>query len=107
MVCVNFKIAIATEANIIYKYKNCKRKILNCNSNIIVNQQCLRNDLIPNYENILINQLYENTMGNLTLQLSLLVKPATSINTRRVKEKYLHCYYFNQQCLKQTSFLIM
>jgi hypothetical protein len=27
-------------------------------------------------------------MGNLTLQLSLLVKPATSINTRGVKEKY-------------------
>jgi hypothetical protein len=34
------------------------------------------------------NYLPENTMGNLTLQLSLLVKPATSINTRTVKEKY-------------------
>jgi len=84
----NFQIVIATQANNIYKYKNSKRKKLNCNSNIFVNQQCLRNDLVPNYENILINQLYENTMGNLTLQLSFLVKPARSINTRTVKEKY-------------------
>jgi len=86
----NFKIVIATQANNVHKYKSSKRKILNCNSNIFVNQKCLRNDLVPNYENILIliNQIYENRMGNLTLQLSLLVKPATSINTRTVKEIY-------------------
>jgi len=81
----NFKIVIATQANNVHKYKSSKRKILNCNSNIFVNQKCLRNDLVPNYENILINQIYENRMGNLTLQLSLLVKPATSINARIVK----------------------
>jgi hypothetical protein len=106
----NFKIVIATQANSIYKHKNSKRKTLNCNSNIFVNQQCLKNYLVPNYENIiiLINQLYKNTMGNLTLQLSLLVKPATSINTRKENENtHLQCYYFNQQCLKKTEFLIM
>lgn len=72
----DFKIVIAIQANNIYKYKNSKMKILNCNSNTFVNQQCLRNDLVPNYKNIfaLINQLHENTMGNLNLLLSLLVK---------------------------------
>jgi hypothetical protein len=72
----NFKIVIATQANNIYTYKNSKMKILNCNSNTFVNQQCLRNDLVPYYKNILIliNQLSENTMGNITLLLSLVVK---------------------------------
>jgi hypothetical protein len=58
----DFKIVIATQTNNIYKYKNSKRKILNCNSNIFVNQQNLRNDLTPNYENILLNQQYKYTM---------------------------------------------
>jgi hypothetical protein len=65
---------IATQANIIYKYKNSKMKILNCNSNTFANQQCLWNDLVPNYKNIVINQPCENTMGNVTLILPLLVK---------------------------------
>jgi hypothetical protein len=69
----NFNIVIATQANNIYKYKNSKRKILNCNSNIFV------------------NQLYENTMGNVTLQTVIASQASNIYKHKNSKRKILTC----------------
>jgi hypothetical protein len=47
-------VAISSQANDIYKYKNIKRKLLNCSANIFFNRRCLQNGLTPNYANIKI-----------------------------------------------------
>jgi hypothetical protein len=36
----------------IHKCENLKRKLYNCNANIYFNQQCLKQQLIPNYAKI-------------------------------------------------------
>jgi hypothetical protein len=41
----NTKIVIVSQANNIYQYKNTKSEVLNCNTNIIFNQQPTRNQL--------------------------------------------------------------
>jgi hypothetical protein len=39
----------------IYKYMNCKRKLLHCNANIKFNKTCLEKQLVPKYTEIKIN----------------------------------------------------
>jgi hypothetical protein len=51
--------AIASKAKEIYRYKNIKRKLLNCNADIFFNQWYLQNGLIPNYANIKISNTME------------------------------------------------
>ena len=43
---------IASQAISIYKYKNLRQKLLNCNANIYFNKQCLTHKVIPTYAKI-------------------------------------------------------
>ena len=54
------KTATASIAKDICRYKNIKRKLLNCNTNIFFNQWCLQNGLTPNYSNIKIPNTTES-----------------------------------------------
>ena len=48
------KIASASQAKYIHKYKNRKNKLAKCCANIYFNTQCLKHKLTPNYSNIKI-----------------------------------------------------
>lgn len=54
------KTAITSIAKDIYRYKNIKRKLRNCNANIFFNQWCLQNGLTPNYANIKVPNTLES-----------------------------------------------
>jgi len=56
----NVKTAIASKAKDIYRFKNIKRKLINCNAKIFFNQRCLHNGLNPNYANIKIPNTMES-----------------------------------------------
>ena len=57
-----------------YKHKNAKRKLHSFNADIYVNQECPRNDIIPNYANSKISETslpakrIQNTISILRLQ---------------------------------------
>ena len=50
---------IGTSQVHIHRFKNLKRKILNCNANLLFNQECLKHKIIPKYANIKITYTSE------------------------------------------------
>jgi hypothetical protein len=46
------KFVIASQAGVIYGYKNLKHKILKFDANIQFNRQCLKFNLVPKYANV-------------------------------------------------------
>ena len=59
------KTVIASQANRIHHYKNVRRKILKCCADIYFNQQCVKQNLIPNYAKVKIKISNTNQPQNL------------------------------------------
>ena len=62
-----------------HKFKNLKRKILNCNANLFFNQKCLKHKITPKYANIQVPYTSEASVHTQRKVQVLRVKDEISI----------------------------